>query len=114
MAEIDEAIELSEYQATWPRAFAEEQGRICQALDIPREDLEHTGSTVVPGLVAKPIVDLMLGVRHFPPDGEFLKRIELLGWEALGEAGVPGRLYFRMRAARQANLHVVLKSGTQI
>jgi len=39
MTEIDEAIELSEYQATWPRAFAEEQGRICQALDIPRDDL---------------------------------------------------------------------------
>ena len=112
MAEIDEAIELSEYQATWPRAFAEEQGRICRALDVPGEDLEHIGSTAVPGLVAKPIVDLMLGVGHFPPDGELLKRIELLGWEALGEADVPGRLYFRMRGARQANLHVVLKSGT--
>ena len=112
MAEIDEAIELSEYQATWPRVFAEVQGRICQVLDIPSEDLEHTGSTAVPGLVAKPIVDLMLGVGQFPPDGEFLKRIEILGWEALGEAGVAGRLYFRMRGTRQANLHVVLKSGT--
>jgi GrpB-like predicted nucleotidyltransferase (UPF0157 family) len=111
MTEVDEAIELSEYQATWPRVFAEEQGRICQVLGIPGEDLEHTGSTAVPGLVAKPIVDLMLGVGQFPPEGEFLKRIELLGWEALGEAGVPGRLYFRMRGARQANLHVVLKSG---
>lgn len=111
MPEIDEAIEISEYQAAWPQAFAEEQARICQALDIPGEDLEHAGSTAVPGLVAKPIVDLMLGVRHYPPGGECLKRIELLGWEALGEAGVPGRLYFRMRSARQANLHVVLKGG---
>jgi GrpB-like predicted nucleotidyltransferase (UPF0157 family) len=49
MTEIDEAIELSEYQATWPRVFAEEQARICQLLDIPGEDLEHTGSTAVPG-----------------------------------------------------------------
>jgi GrpB-like predicted nucleotidyltransferase (UPF0157 family) len=112
MAEIDETIELSEYQATWPRAFAEEQGRICRALDVPGENLEHIGSTAVPGLVAKPIIDLMLGVRNFPPDGELLKRLERLGWEGLGEAGVPGRLYFRTRAARQANLHVVFKSGT--
>jgi GrpB-like predicted nucleotidyltransferase (UPF0157 family) len=112
MPEIDEAIELSEYQATWPRVFVEEQARICQALYVPSADLEHIGSTAVPGLVAKPTVDLMLGVGQFPPDREFLKRIELLGWEALGEAGVPGRLYFRMRGARQANLHVVLKSGT--
>jgi len=112
MTDIDEPIELSEYQATWPLVFAEEQGRICRLLVIPSEDLEHTGSTAVPGLVAKPIVDLMLGVGQFPPDGKFLKRIELLGWEALGEAGVPGRLYFRTRGARQANLHVVLKNGT--
>jgi GrpB-like predicted nucleotidyltransferase (UPF0157 family) len=112
MAEIDEAIELSDYQPTWPSVFAEEQGRICRALAIPREDLEHIGSTAVPDLVAKPIVDLMLAVRLFPPDAEFLKQIELLGWEALGEAGIPGRLYFRMRGPRQANLHVVLKSST--
>jgi GrpB-like predicted nucleotidyltransferase (UPF0157 family) len=112
MTEIDEAIELSEYQATWPRVFDEEQGRICQVLEIPSQGLEHVGSTAVPGLVAKPIVDLMLGVGEFPPDEELLKRIEPLGWEALGEAGVPGRLYFRMRGARQANLHVVLRRGT--
>ena len=111
MAEIDEPIELCEYQATWPRVFAEEQRRICQALNIPSEDLEHIGSTAVPGLAAKSTVDLMLGIVQLPPDGEFLKRIELLGWEALGEAGVPGRFYFRMRSALHANLHVVLKSG---
>lgn len=112
MAELDETIELSEYQATWPRVFAEEQGRICRALDVPGEDLEHIGSTAVPGPVAKPVIDLMLGVRKVSPDEEILQRLERLGWEGLGEAGVPGRLYFRTRAARQANLHVVLKSGT--
>ena len=111
MAGIDEPIELSEYQAIWPRVFAEEQRRICQALNIPGDDLEHIGSTAVPGLAAKPIVDLMLGIGQLPPDRDLLKRLELLGWEALGEAGVSGRFYFRMRSTMQANLSVVLKNG---
>ena len=66
MAGIDEPIELSEYQAIWPRVFAEEQRRICQALNIPGDDLEHIGSTAVPGLAAKPIFDLMLGIGQLP------------------------------------------------
>ncbi len=64
-----------------------------------------------PGLIAKPIIDLMLGVDRFPPSAELQTAIERLGYEPLGEAGVPGRLYFRRRGAQHDNLHVVLKGG---
>jgi len=83
-----------------------------EALRIAPVDLEHIGSTAVPGLAAKPIIDLMLGVNVYPPSPAFLQEIERLGYEPLGEAGVPGRLYFRRRSAAHANLHVVRKRGT--
>ena len=111
MLEIDEPVTISEYQAAWPDAFAAEQRRLSKALRVPASVLEHIGSTAVPGLMAKPTIDLMLSVTDFPPHPGFLGAIERSGYESLGEAGVSGRLYFRLRGAMPSNLHVVLMNG---
>ncbi|SRR6266568_3209054 len=111
MPHIDEPVSVSTYQPDWPSQFAAEHRRIAEALPISPTDLEHIGSTAVPGLTAKPIIDLMLGVNGYPPSPTLLQEIERLGYEPLGEAGVPGRLYFRQRSAAHANLHVVLKGS---
>lgn len=112
MSGIDEPVTLSEYQASWPLAYETERQRLSSALGGPAISLEHIGSTAVPGMVAKPIVDLMLGVGSFPPNAELMQAIEGAGYASFGEAGVPGRLYCRYRGAPPANLHVVLKGGT--
>ncbi len=111
MCTVDEPVFVTEYRSAWPSLFASEQRRICVALGVSPSDLEHIGSTAVPGLVAKPTIDLMLGVHSMPPPA-LMARITQLGYEALGEADVPGRLYFRLRGALEANLHVVLKGGS--
>jgi len=111
MSSIDEPVSVSAYQASWSMEFTDEQQRITAALDIAFADLEHIGSTAVPGLSAKPVIDMMLGVSTFPPPPSLLRSVEQLGYESLGEAGVAGRLYFRMRNPRQMNLHVVRKGG---
>jgi GrpB-like predicted nucleotidyltransferase (UPF0157 family) len=67
--------------------------------------VEHIGSTAVEGLEGKPIIDLLVGVRTLDPDARFLD------YEPCGEAGVPGRLYFRRRGLRPFNAHVVLHGG---
>jgi len=112
MPHLDEPVSVSSYQPDWVSQFAAEHRRISEAVRIAPADLEHIGSTAVPGLAAKPIIDLMLGVTGSQPSPAFLREIERLGYESLGEAGVPGRLYFRFRSAAHANLHVVLKGGT--
>jgi GrpB-like predicted nucleotidyltransferase (UPF0157 family) len=71
------------------------------------EQLEHIGSTAVPGLAGKPVIDVMFGTIAWPPAQAVAKAVVRLGYEPLGEAGVSERLYFRHRGSINVNLHVV-------
>lgn len=53
----------------------------------------------------------MLGWPNYPPPAALIAALTQLGYEALGEAGVPERQYLRLRTALSANLHVVLYHG---
>ena len=111
MPEIDEPVHVTEYSNLWPTEFAAEHARLVGTMKLPSEDLQHIGSTSVPGLAAKPTIDLMLGVARFPPPESLIQRVVEQGYVALGEAGVPGRLYFRQRGRTGFNLHLVEKGG---
>ena len=111
MSELDEPIQLVEYDEAWPALSEREALRIQSALGLPHAAIEHIGSTAVPGLIAKPIVDLMLGTDALPPSPATVTKLQTLGYEPLGEAGVPGRYYFRLRGPVSINLHLVLHSG---
>lgn len=112
MQSIDEPVLLADYDEAWPSAFSEERNRLAAALRVPQDRLEHIGSTAVPGLLAKPVIDIMLGVERWPPDTTLIHAISRAGYEFLGEAGVPERLYFRLRGPTSFNLHVVRLDGT--
>jgi GrpB-like predicted nucleotidyltransferase (UPF0157 family) len=109
---LDEPIHLEPYDPEWERAFQSERERLTHGLGMSADAIEHIGSTAVPGLLAKPIVDIMIGVSTFPPSSDWSKGLSILGYEGLGEAGVPGRLYFRQRGKRVCNVHVVQHAGT--
>ena len=111
MVDLDEPVVLVPYRPEWAEQADAERTRVADALGVGREAIEHIGSTAVPGLIAKPVVDLMLMVDAYPPAASTCRRIEELGYEPLGEAGVPGRAYFRLRAARNFNMHVVERNG---
>lgn len=89
---LDENVVVVDYDPAWPGIFSLERRRICSTLGVSEADLEHIGSTAVPGLAAKPIVDLMLGVEAYPPGQEVVSALAGLGYECIGEAGVTGRL----------------------
>lgn len=90
------SIRLAPYDPAWPARFEREAERIraaCVPLPIR---LDHVGSTAVPGLAAKPIVDV-LGARPAGSDpAPYVAAITGLGWAHRGENGVPGRDYFRL------------------
>jgi GrpB-like predicted nucleotidyltransferase (UPF0157 family) len=109
MPDLDEPVRLSAYNPEWPALFAAEADRIRSALR-PRAAVEHIGSTSVTGLLAKPIIDIMLGVNPQDVD-EVRQDLSSLGYEDMGEAGVPGRLYFRRRAEHDFNVHLVQRGG---
>jgi GrpB-like predicted nucleotidyltransferase (UPF0157 family) len=113
MLSIDEPVHVVDYDVDWPVSFEAECERLRVALRSAGQ-IEHIGSTAVPGLPSKPIIDIMLGVQIYPPSDGLVKTVAALGYESLGEAGVPERRYFRRRGAKENfNLHVVRHGGNQ-
>ncbi|WP_186377199.1 GrpB family protein [Curtobacterium pusillum] len=89
-------IEVVEYQASWPERFAELRDAYSAALDaagLPHR-VEHVGSTAVPGLAAKPVIDVDVVVA--PEDvPTAVAALAAIGFEPRGDLGVPGREAFR-------------------
>ncbi|RAS69900.1 GrpB-like predicted nucleotidyltransferase (UPF0157 family) [Lentzea atacamensis] len=71
-------IELSEYDAAWPGLYQRERERIVAAL--PDAELEHVGSTSVPGLCAKPLIDMMLVVDDPRDEASYVPALEVAGY----------------------------------
>ena len=108
---LDEPVHLTPYSPLWADLFEAEQ--LALAPMLPREAaIEHIGSTAVPGLIGKPIVDVMVGLKGVPPPDSVCDALRALGYETLGEAGIFGRWYFRRRQPSSLNLHVVEVGGT--
>ena len=110
---LDEPIEIVDYDPHSPARFRGERDRLRIALATASLWYEHIGSSAVPGLAGKPIIDIMLGA---PPAAwaaveELRPRIVALGYEDLGEAGVSGRFAFRRRTLRSYNLALVAADG---
>jgi GrpB-like predicted nucleotidyltransferase (UPF0157 family) len=73
-------VELSEYDDDWPRLFAREAERIRNALGMQVVLLEHVGSTSVPGLVAKPRIDILLVVPDPGDEPAYVPPLEAAGY----------------------------------
>lgn len=77
--------------------------------------IEHIGSTAVPGLAAKPIIDIMVGLENFALADSLVPRVTTLGYEYVQkyEAVMPLRRYFRRdtNGARSHHLHMVAVGG---
>jgi GrpB-like predicted nucleotidyltransferase (UPF0157 family) len=91
-------IVIHEYDPAWPSLFEEERTRILNALGPNAITVEHVGSTAVPGLAAKPIIDLLVGVRSLN-DVRLagVQQMQALGYTYLPEyeEWLPEELLFR-------------------
>jgi GrpB-like predicted nucleotidyltransferase (UPF0157 family) len=105
---------LVDYDPAWPALYAAERARLAVALGDVALGIEHYGSTSVPGLRAKPILDILVGVE--PLDNWALCRepLEALGYDYAEHAQVPNHYVFgrgRDRTERTHLVHVVLYGG---
>jgi GrpB-like predicted nucleotidyltransferase (UPF0157 family) len=73
-------IQLAPYDPEWPLQFAQLAGRIREALSDGVLRLEHVGSTSVPGLAAKPIIDMVLAVRDSADEAAYVPALERHGF----------------------------------
>ena len=60
---MSEVLEIVAYNPDWPRLFEEERVSLLPLIGQYVEDIQHTGSTSVPGLAAKPVIDILIAVR---------------------------------------------------
>jgi GrpB-like predicted nucleotidyltransferase (UPF0157 family) len=96
------------YQATWPGLFAEEAERLRAALGARILSVEHVGSTSVPGLDAKPILDLAASVECLSEAEGLVPVLERLGYEQKPDADNPDRLCFVRGPAELRTHHLSL------
>ena len=99
------------YDSRWPELFRAEAERIVRSIAPSALHLEHVGSTAVPGLAAKPVIDLLGGI----PEGASMQRyVDLLvgtGYDYRGDQGIPGREFFRRGTPRSYHLHLTVMGG---
>jgi len=99
-------IRVFDYDARWPKMFDREKKQILSVISNNVIAIEHIGSTAVPGLGAKPIIDIMIGVHRLSDAEDCVKPLETIGYEYVPEynASMPERRYFR-KGPNEPNKH---------
>jgi GrpB-like predicted nucleotidyltransferase (UPF0157 family) len=100
-------IVLVPYEAGWENAFAVEASNLRAALGEVLIEIHHIGSTAIPGIVAKPVIDMLALCTSLVALDERRTTFEALGYEALGEFGIPGRRYYRKNSPDGSRSHQV-------
>ena len=106
---MDEVV-IAAYDPSWPEVFAGEAKAIRQALGNVLVGIEHVGSTAIPGLASKPVIDIVASVTSLAAGTALVPALEALGYDCRGENGIPGRLFFRkglIEFKRTHHLHLV-------
>lgn len=99
---------LQPYNGKWALLFEEEAERLRAALGDFVLDIQHVGSTSIPGIPAKPIIDIAVAVQNFEEASRCVAPLEAIGYKYLGELGIPRRHYFVRETDnhRTHNLHM--------
>jgi GrpB-like predicted nucleotidyltransferase (UPF0157 family) len=108
-------IVVRDYDPAWPARFEDERARLREALGPLAIAIEHVGSTAVPGLAAKPIIDVLVGVRSLPEARPHCVRpLERLGYAYMAEyeAWLPHEMFFRKGIPGPWTHHVHLMEPT--
>ncbi|KAJ2780270.1 hypothetical protein H4R18_003544 [Coemansia javaensis] len=99
-----------DYDPAWAVRFQAEQSALQQALGGLVEEIEHVGSTSIPGLAAKPIIDIQVVVGGFGRLAECVAALEQAGYTYRGLNGIEGREFFTKPGV---NMHMVQRGNDE-
>jgi GrpB-like predicted nucleotidyltransferase (UPF0157 family) len=103
-------VRLVPYDPRWGHCYEAAAAELSTCLGDHIGAVEHIGSTAIPGVDAKPIIDLMAAVRSLTLPSSFISAVQALGYQHRGHDPVRHRLYFRLRAnAHLTREYVALK-----
>jgi GrpB-like predicted nucleotidyltransferase (UPF0157 family) len=113
MVQVGVPAGVAAYDPQWPQQFEKLRSRIDSALAGVRHITVHIGSTAVPGLDAKPIIDLDVVVADQAAVAEAISALAVAGWQHEGDLGVPGREAFRPPASTIYHHLYLVTRGSQ-
>lgn len=100
-------ITVVDYDPTWPDTFARLEATLRPAVGDIAVSIEHVGSTSVPGLAAKPVIDISIVLPSQDLVPQAIKRLASIGYTHKGDQGVPGREAFdEPKGTPRHNLYV--------
>lgn len=114
LKELNSQIVLEEYNPHWPVEFERQKSLIQKALPHVDVSIEHVGSTSVPGMAAKPIIDIVLEVPDSSRESEYVPQLERNGFKL--QIREPEWYEHRMLRGLtyQVNLHVFTKGCPEV
>lgn len=108
-------IRLTEYQHVWKLMYEQEVHFLQKLFCMDNIRFEHFGSTAVPGMRAKPVIDIICIVPNIERIDSYNQQLKLFGYESAGEWGIEGRRLFRKGGdERSHHLHVYQANNPQI
>src|SRR6185436_3774828 len=100
-------VRLLDAHTLWAEEFALEKARIIDAVSDHILEIQHVGSTAIPGVPAKPVLDILVGVEDFNQASVCVAPLERIGYRYRHEHGIPRRHYFVKGDPRTHHLHMV-------
>jgi GrpB-like predicted nucleotidyltransferase (UPF0157 family) len=100
-------IQLLPHDPAWTTAFEREAAVVKESLGDVVAAIHHIGSTAIPGIFAKPIIDVLVEATRIEEVDARNRAMEAAGYEVMGEYGIPGRRYFRKNHASGTRTHHV-------
>ena len=86
-------VEVVSYNPNWREMYKEESEKIKNILNDIIIDIHHIGSTAIPGIKAKPVIDILVEVKNIEGVDQYNHKMKELGYEAMGEYGIPKRRF---------------------
>lgn len=106
-------VEVIAYQDEWPLQFEEEANRLKEIFTGELIDVHHIGSTSIQGLSAKPVIDIMPVAASIDRVDGLNDQMKKIGYEVMGEFGIPGRRFFRKGGDNRTHHIHVFEDGSE-
>lgn len=108
-------VELQNYDPSWAQAFTDEKACLHKAFGGKLLAIEHVGSTAVPGLAAKPIIDMIAAVESFDQLDYFIEHLQKIGYEYMPSRMFATRKFFPKGSHdnRTHHLNLVIKDDPE-
>jgi GrpB-like predicted nucleotidyltransferase (UPF0157 family) len=104
---LSHALVIEPYRESWKEDFEHEAGLVRAAFGPALIALHHIGSTAIRGIPAKPVIDMLAEFQSLEAADARAEQMTQLGYEVMGEFGIPGRRYYRKNNSTGARTHQV-------